>query len=110
MVGAKTQALRAIELVEYGIPLGDAKEFARHEDYKERGKIWLRVVDPASVHGQAQKPLVENGSLTTHARPLIKQIKRAYEDHPYVWFDGGGDYRFSQDLERAMYWWDVSKS
>ena len=111
MVGAKTQTLRTIELVECGIPLSDAKAFAKHDDYKERATIWLRVVDPASVHGQVHKPLVEDGRLTIHARPLIKQIKRVYDDHPLCWFSPSiTDHIFSKELEKAMYWWDVSKT
>ena len=39
MVGlSKTQALRVIELVECGIPLADAKAFARYGNYRERAK------------------------------------------------------------------------
>ena len=113
MVGAKTQTLRVIELVECGIPLADAKAFAKHDDYKERAKIWLRVVDPASVHGQVHKPLVEDGRLTIHARPLIKQIKRVYDDHPTYWFsweNAWAGHTFGKELEKAMYWWDVSKT
>jgi len=41
---------RVLRLVEhYGIPLREAKQFAKHDDWKERAGLWQRAHDPVKT-------------------------------------------------------------